>query len=111
MNPTGRPLSAVTRELLDAERALMEAGPYNVYQRAKVLGIRYGTLRWHLRRPPSGLKKQKRTPTIGKRVRALLMAGDLLEKQLGIETESKREARAIWHNAKKAFRVTYEQAA
>lgn len=102
---TGRPLSAVTREILDAERALMAAGEYNLYQRAKALGVRYGTLRWHLRRPPSGFVKRKSKPTIGKRVRELLMAGDYMERQLGIDTQEKREARAIWHKAKKAFRI------
>jgi len=105
----GRKLSVVTKEMLESERALMASGSYNLYARARIIGVKYGTLRWHLRRPQSGFKKQKRTPTIGKRVRALLMAGDHLEKQIGIDTEAKREARAIWHKAKKAFRTSYDQ--
>lgn len=108
-NKGGRPLCAVTPEMLAAERALMDAGPYNISRRARALGMSLSTLRYHLRPAPSSnsqyriQRKKKVDPHMGRMLRYLLMAGDHLERNLGIDTEAKREARAIWHRAKKSF--------
>jgi len=110
-NIGGRPLSVLTREMIAHERGLMNAGEYNLSRRAKALGVGIGSLRYHLRPSPSSttahrlMRRKLSPPTLGKRLRFLIMAGDQLERQLGIDTPGKREARAIWHKAKKAFRI------
>jgi hypothetical protein len=104
-----RPLSAITPELIAAELALMQQGGYNVTHRARELGVKYGTLRHHLKRPAEGYKRvTRKKPVIGKRLAALLAAGDELEKQVGIDTHAKREARKLWHAAKREIAIQYD---